>query len=313
MTRIALVLVAAVLSGCGGVTVTERPAGTIVFVTDSNRLTAIDVTTGRRASRRIRAVPACGAELFVTGSHIVFSGVAGGRTTAFSIPLTLDRPARRLGVAHVVVPSTTDGRVWLAGSDCDRRRMVGVRELTVDGEVTFESHRRVPAETVLGAVPDGLLLSRGRTLRVWDPLTGTSRDAGLRWAFEVEGSLLAGCVVVDVCNELTIVDTASGRTVPVPGRLDLGTAFSPDGALLAAPALRRGRWSVALVDADTGSHRIIPGSGTGRRYPEVRWSRSSGWLFIRAGRRVLAYRPGASRVETPPIRVPEWALGFTVG
>lgn len=310
MARIALVLIAAVLSGCGAAAAAERPAGTIVFVSDDNRLTAIDVATGRRATRRIRAVAACGAELYVTGGHVLFSGVIKGRTTVFSIPLALDRPARRLGTAHVFVPSTTDGRVWLAGSDCDRRRMVGVRELTVDGEVTFESHRRVPAENVVGAMADGLVVSRGRTLSVWDPVTGAARGTGLRWAFGVEGSLLAGCVDL-ACGELTITDTASGRMVPVP-RADLAATFSPGGALLAAPVRRRGRWSVALVDTSSGAVRIIPGSRTGRRYPDVGWSRSSGWLFIHARRRVLAYRPGASRAETLPIRVPEWVLGFTV-
>jgi hypothetical protein len=313
MARIALILVAAVLCGCGEVEspVAERPAGTIVYVSDENRMTAIDVASGHRATRRIRAVPACGGELYVTGGHIVFSGVVKGWTTVFSIPLTLDRRARRLGVAHAVVPSTTDGRVWLAGSDCDRRRMVGVREITVDGEVTFESHRRVPAETVVGAVPAGLLISRGRALRVWDPVSGAERGTGLGWAVGIEGSLLAGCVSVEQCNELTIVDTATGRTVPAPGRLDVGARFSPDGALAATAAQRRGRWSVALVDTSSGAHRIIPGSRTGKIYPDVRWSRT-GWLFIRAGRRVLAYRHGASRAELLPIRVPAWAIAFTV-
>jgi hypothetical protein len=287
-----------------------RPAGTIVFLSDSNRLTAIDVASGHRASRKIRAVPTCGAELYVTGGHIVFSGVVKSWTTVFSIPLTLDRRARRLGTAHAFVPSATDGRVWLAGSDCDRKRMVGVRELTVDGGVTFESHRRVPAENVIAALPDGLVVSRGIVMSIWDPATGAARGVGLGWAFGAEGSRLAGCVGVDACHELTIVDT-SGRKVPVPG-VEVGGMFSPGGALLAAPVRRRGRWSVALVDARSGAHRIVPGSRTGRRYPDIAWSRSSGWLFIHAGRRVRAYRPGASRAETLPIRVPEWVLGFTV-
>jgi hypothetical protein len=320
MARIALVsfLVAAVLSGCGEAqapraAVTERPEGTIVFLTDDNRLTAIDVASGQRVTRRIRSVPSCGAELYTTGGHIVFSGVIKGSTTVFSIPLTLDRRPRRLGVAHAFVPSTTDGRVWLAGSDCDRTRMVGVREMTVGGEVTFENDRPVPAETVVGAVPEGLVVSRGSTMSIWDPVTGAARGAGLGWAFGIEGPLLAGCVAVDACNELTIVDTGSGRTVPVPGRLDMGGRFSPDGAWLATAARNDRRWRVALVDTSSGASRIISGSRTGKVYPDVRWSRTSGWLFIRAGRRVLAYRPGASRAERLPIRVPEWALGFTVG
>ena len=109
-------------------------------------------------TRRVRSLPACGAELFVTGDHIVFSAVVKGATTVFSIPLTLDRRPARLGTAHVFVPSATDGRVWLAGTDCDWTEMVGVREVAVDGEVTFESAARVPGDWVAGAVPDGLVV-----------------------------------------------------------------------------------------------------------------------------------------------------------
>jgi hypothetical protein len=321
MARVAIVffLVAALLSGCGAaelpvISVPERPAGTIVFVSDSNRLTAIDVASGRRTTRWIRSVPGCGAELFVTGGHIVFSGVVKGRTTVFSVPLALDRGPRRLGAAHMFAASATDGRVWMTGTDCERMRMAGVRELTVDGEVTFESDRRVPADVLLGAVSDGLVISHQRALHVWDPVTGTGRRLNLEWAFGIEGTLLSGCAAD--CSRLAIVDAASGRTVPVPssGRreLDMGGAFSPGGALLATPARRGRRWAVALVDARTGRHTIIPGSRTGRVYPGLRWARSSGWLYIVAGHRVKAYRPGADRAETLPIRLPRSVIAFTV-
>ena len=284
-----------------------------MFVSDSNRLTAIDVASGRRTTRRIRSVPACGAELFVTGGRIVFSGVTKSLTAVFSVPLALDRAPTRLGTAHMFVASATDGRVWLAGSDCDRRRMVGVRELTVDGDVTFENDRRLPGTYVVGAVPDGLLVSRGRTLLVWDPVTGTARAAGVEWAFGIEGTLLAGCTVGSECGELAIVDTATGRTVPVrSSRLDMGATFSPRGKLLATPVRRGRRWAVALVDVRTGTHTIIPGSRTGRVYPELQWARSSGWLFIRDGRRVRVYRPGTARAETLPMRLPRAVLAFTV-
>jgi hypothetical protein len=320
-TAIVSLLAAALLSGCGAaeppaVSVPERPAGTIVVLSDSNRLTAIDVATGRRTARRIRSVPACGAELFVTGGHIVFSAVLKGRTTVFSVPLALDRRPRRLGAAHMFVASATEGRVWLTGTDCDRVRMVGVRELTVNGEMTFENDRRVPGTYVAGAVPEGLLVSRGRTLDVWDPVTGAARRLDLEWAWGIEGSLLAGCVAGSECNTLAILDVASGRSVPVRSSerrvLDMGGAFSPGGGLLATPARKGRRYAVALVDARTGRHTIIPGSRTGRVYPELEWARSSGWLFIRDGRRLRAYRPGAGRAETLPIRLPRSALAFTV-
>jgi hypothetical protein len=322
MARTAIVvLLAAWLAACGDVesrpaAATERPAGTIVVASDSNRLTAIDVASGRRTTRRVRSVPACGAQLFVTGGHIVFSGIVRRITTVFSIPLSLDRRPVRLGGAHLFVPSATEGRVWLVGTDCDRVRMVGVRELAVDGGVTFENDRSVPADTVAGAVPDGLLISRRHELLVWDPVTGTSRRLGLEWAFAIEGSQVAGCAAGSECDDLAIVDTATGRTVPLEpgahGELDMGGSFSPDGRVLATPVRRGRRWAVALVAPRTGAHAIIPGTRTGRVYPELRWARSSGWLFIRDGRRLRAYRPGARRAERLPIRLPRSTVAFTV-
>lgn len=276
-------LVLVLLSGCGGAerepAVTEKPQGTLVVLADENRLTTIDVASGRRATRRVRSLPPCGAELFVTGGHIVFSAVIRGSTTVFSIPLSLDRRPTRLGTAHVFVPSATDGRVWLAGTDCDRNAMVGVREVSVGGEVTFESDRRVPANFVAAAVPDGLVVSRERELFVWDPITGRRR----------------------------------GLTLARPIRqLDAGGAFSPDGSWLAVPALAGRRWRAALVDLRTGAETPVRGSGARNWYPDLRWS-SSGWLFIRAGFRVQAYRPGAARVERLPIRLPRSTIAFAAG
>ena len=187
--------------------------------------------------------------------------------------------------------------------------MVGVREVTVDGDVTVESDHRVPGTYVAGAVPDGLLISRGRALDLWDPVTGTSRRQPVEWAFGTEGSLLAGCAEGSECAHLAIVDTASGRTVPVSRRLDLGGTFSPDGEWLATATRDGRRWRVALVDARTGTHTIIRGSRIGGSYPELRWARS-GWLFIRDGRRVRAYLPGAPRAERLPIRLPSSAVAF---
>lgn len=210
----------------------QPPAGTLVVLSDANRLTAIDVASRRRETRRVRTLPACGAELFVTGGQIVFSAVVKGRTTVFSIPLTLDRRPRRLGAAHVFVPSAVEGRIWLAGTDCHRTAMVGVREVSVEGEVTFDSDARVPGNWVAGAVPDGLVVFNERADFVWDPRTGRTAQA----SFDPDG---------------------------VP---------SPDGSRLAVPVHAQRRWSVELVDARTGARTPIRGSATGRWFPELAWS-----------------------------------------
>ena len=124
--------------------------------------------------RRV-AVASCGPELFVTGGHVVFAEVRKQKTIVFSVPITLDQPPRRLGSAHAFFPSATDGRVWLAGVDCNKRKMVGVKEVTVEGKVTLQSHRRVPGSWLSGAVERGLVLQRAHSLSVWDPSTGRTR------------------------------------------------------------------------------------------------------------------------------------------
>jgi hypothetical protein len=115
-----------------------------------------------------------------------------------------------------------------------------------------------------------------------------------------------------------IVDVDTAREVRVrPQRgykLDPGGRLSPDGSLLAAPAVADGRWSVALVNTWDGTTRMIPGSETGRWYPAPRWAASSGWLFFRAGStRVKAYRPGATRAVGLPFALPRRAPDFLAG
>jgi hypothetical protein len=319
----------AALAACGGeapappaaaphAAVSDRPAGTLVYVSGGNRLAAVDVASSRRRVRRVSSLAACGPELHVTDGRVVFSGIRRDRTIVYSAPLTLDRPPLRLGPAHLVVPSATEGRVWLLGVDCHRSAMVGVREFTVDGQVTVDSRRRVPGTWVDAAAPEGLLVRRRRALLIWDPRSGrTVRRLALDAVFGGRRDLLVGCTAASDCSDVAVADATSARTVVarLPGwRLDGGGELSPDGKRLAAPVRHGRRWGVALVDARTGEASLIRGSRTGRAYPFVAWSVSSGWLFIRGGGgRVLAYRPGAARAVRLPLRLPPEAVSFAAG
>jgi hypothetical protein len=295
-----------------------RPAGALVVVFPSGRIAAIDVASGRRTVRRVPSVAACGPQSYVSGGNVIFGGVRASRTVVFSSSVSLDRPPKRLGRAHAFVPSATDGRVWLAGVDCNRRAMIGVREVTVDGRTTFASGRRVPRGWLAGAVEGGLVIERRRTVTVWDPRArGTGRRLPLEAVADIQGNKLLGCRR-SRCRELLVLDAATAGEVRVRSmhrhKLDRGGRFSPDGSLLAAPAVADGRWSVALVNTRDGTTRIIPGSQTGRTYPAPRWAASSGWLFFRAGgMRVKAYRPGAQRAIMVPFRLPRRAPDFLAG
>jgi len=300
----------------GDIAPSERPAGTLVFVTGSGRLVAIDVASGRRVTRRVPAIASCGPEMHVTGGHVVFAGVRNDHTVVFSVPVTLERRPRLLGRAHAFAPSATEGRVWLVGTDCHRPMMAGYREVTVHGSTIRVSRVRVPGAWLAAATPAGLVVQRGRAgLGIWDPATRATRTLGLDGVSDARGERLTGCA--RSCSTPAIVDTETGRTVVArwSGRGRLGDArFSPDGSILAAPAFSHRRWRVALIDASSGATTIVRGSRTGDSYPEPRWSRSSGWLFVRArANRILAYRPGARRAVELPFRAPRQAIGYTAG
>jgi len=317
MARLGLVLlvgaVSLVLAAplAGQVEDGARPSGRLVFLMDGNHFLSVDVATGRRTVRKIRGVAGCAPQLHTTGGHIVFSGVRKRRTVVLSMPTSLDKPPRLLGEAHAFVPSATEGRVWLAGVDCDRRGMVGVQEVAVDGRVTFRSDRRIPGRWLVGALGQGLVL-HGKAPLVWDPRTGNTSPIALRTVVTAHGELIAGCLQRARCRPLTILDTTTSRLVharaPAGKRMDLAAQFLPDGAQLAVPALEGQRWSVALVDPRDGTTTLVPGSETGERYPSPIWT-SSGWLLFRSrDARVMAYRPGEAQAVELSVRWPRRAI-----
>ena len=316
---VGLGLAVVLISGRGssaGVSV-QAPAGTLVFTAGTNRLTAIDVASGRRTVLKVPSVAACGPQMHVTGGHVIFAAVEDERTVVFSAPVALDQPPRRLGTAHAFVPSATEGRVWLAGVSCTRNAMVGVREVTVDGRVTQESRRHVPASWLAAAAPGGLVLQRSRELAVWDPGTGRSgRPLALQAVAASGGPLLAGCAAGPHCSGLSVVDATSGRRVDAQRLrghdLEQDARFSPDRKLLAAPARSGRRWSVALVDTRSGRTALVRGTRS-RQYPQLSWAASSGWLFVAQGRRMLAFLPGRPRAVELRFRAPRRAIGFVAG
>jgi hypothetical protein len=289
----------------------------VLYVTDGNRLTSVDVASGRTTRRRVD-VASCGPSVYVTGGHVVFAEIRKGRTIVYSLPVELDRAPRRLGSAHAFVPSAVDGRIWLAGTDCSRRRMVGVKEMTVEGKVTASSRRRVPGWLV-GAVDDGLVLQRRRSVFAWDPASGRKvPQPKMNAVSGMQGNRLAGCTPGTRCSGLSIVDAATGDSVAVrlepPYRLGGMAHFSPDASLLATPVVAKRRWAIAIGHAADGRLSIVPGSESGKWYPDVAWSRSSGWLFFRARHgRLMAWRPGEPRAVALPFRLPRAAVSFMAG
>ena len=117
------------------------------------------------------------------------------------------------------------------------------------------------------------------------------------------GVVPEGLVMLDEREDF-VWDPRTGRTADV--RFDVDAVPSRDRSLVALPVRKRHRYSVSLDGTP------IRGSATGRWYPELTWS-ASGWLFIRAGFRVKAYRPGAARAVTLPFRLPRSTIAVAAG
>ena len=113
--RILAAVAIAALPACGGEPppapapaaksrVSERPAGTLVYVSGSNRLTAVERRDRPPPRAHGATVATCGPELHVIAGHVVFAGAQEGPDDVFSAPLSLDRPPIRLGSAHALRP-----------------------------------------------------------------------------------------------------------------------------------------------------------------------------------------------------------------
>jgi hypothetical protein len=238
---------AAVPSGSG-----DMPPG-MLFLRHvrEQSITRIDLASGESTTVSLpQLVPGDPPfHLVATGGRLVFYG--GSHT--YSLDPDLKSPPQDLGESWYFVPSAREGRVWLTTLDPESpetvRDLKAVQEVTVDGAVTVPETGRPPSRgpTVLAAVNDGLLFQEHDELKLWDPLAEkvTARLSG-PFPADTHGNLVAWCA--QGCPKLHITDVATGQDVavsPSPSFRFEETYdgdFSPDGALLAVPAVTsRGR------------------------------------------------------------------------
>jgi hypothetical protein len=289
MHRASALLATIALAGCGtatepGAAPAPTPSGTLFLSgREPGVLIRVDAATGTVSTRTgVRQLGGGDPPymLHFTGGRLVTFAL--GRASSFAPDL---RRPKSLGEAWFWVPSSTPGRIWnILRTPRSNVTFRGVREVTVDGRVTFARRWRLPGWAV-GAVDDGIVLQK-RDLEVWDPATRKRvRRLPGGWPVAFRGRLVASCG--DPCETLWLNER------PVRGHFDSAWrgAFSPDGKLLAVGG--RGR-RLAIVDVASGVVRLIPGALRDGVYGRMTWS-SSGWLFWNAGDgRIGAWRPGAA-------------------
>jgi hypothetical protein len=237
-----------------------------------------------------------------------------------------DRPSHPEVLADdswIFIPSSEEDRVWVGVLDPESpetvRPLGAVREVSVDGEVTFADTRPPGGRWPIAAVEEGLVFEMGReheALEVWDPRSGDIiRRLPGAFPLSWQGHLLVWCDAE--CDEVHITDFSTGadRIIQLPlGILSAeGAALSPDGTLLALIGLTdhrsdRADRQLVLVDVATGEAEPVEGTSVRPYYNFVDWSASGDSVFITGGarfehRQIIEYRPAEGTVRTLPVEV----------
>lgn len=223
----------------------------------------------------------------------------------------------------IFIPSSSEDRVWVGVLDPTspetERALGAVREVAVDGDVTFPDTRPPGGRWPVAAVEEGLVFEAPGdppTLEVWNPRSGEiirrlSDAFPLAW----QGHLLVRCDAE--CEEVSIADFSSGedRVISLPPGIASadGAAFSPDGTMLALIGLtddqfHRADRQLVVVDVATGEAETVEGTAVQPYYNFVEWSASGDSVFITGGerferRQIIEYRPSQGTVRTLPVEV----------
>jgi hypothetical protein len=311
-----------VVAGCGRTesdspSVGSPPEPTLLYLAGDGALTVVDVDAGTAKVHTIAELaPGDPTQRIVRrGNRLVL----WGRDT-FVLDLDLRSPPRKLGDSWFFIPSAKPDRVWLAhldpASPDTMRTLAGVREVSVDGRVTFPHVRPPGGGWPVAAVGDALVFEDRRGgLELWNPATGefTRRLPGASLG-PSQGELLAWCEGDGRVLHVTDVGNDRDQAVAPPQgfvAFDCGSgAFSPDSLSLAVLA-RAGGYeadrSLALVDLASGAAEAVAGSTVHPDYMFVAWSSEGDRVFLSGGpddeRHLLQYRLGEPNAIPLPVEV----------
>jgi hypothetical protein len=242
---------------------------------------------------------------------------------------TVAQPRTLVRDSWIFIPSAVPDRIWVGILDPDspetERRLVAVREVAVDGQVTVGDVRPPGGRWPVAATSSALAFQSqgsgqgGDQLELWNPRTGkVLRRLPGEFPVASHGDLLAWCR--QSCARLQVTNVATGKEIQVrPPAGAFGFApyqgvFSPDGKLLAvpvrsdsAPTTQDPKWRLALVDVEKGTATLVQGP-TLQGYVFVDWSPAGTTVFITGGdrfkeRTIFEYRLGTASARRLPVKV----------
>lgn len=296
----------------------DEPTDATVYLSTDTHLTVVDVDRNVVDTNPVGELAPGDPpyRLVARGDQLVFYGRDG---TYRLDPAGGGQPTL-LGPSLFFVPSAAPDRVWLVdrtGDGQDDR--FTLREVDLAGNETVPAALAPPGRPV-AAVTDGVVLQSGDdSLVVWDARSDEVRRR-LPGSFPIAaaGNILAWCA--RPCRSLHVTDVATGEDQEVlapDGTTFLGYegAFSPDGRTIAVPLIAAGRdgsSTVALVDAEDGDVRTIPGARLSE-LGHLAWARSGDRLFFEMGEGQLGtFRLGSPTAQRLRANVPP-SNGLAVG
>jgi hypothetical protein len=286
-----------------------------LFLAGDGELTVVDVDAAQSKVHRVPELAPGDPRYRIVrrGDQLVLFGF-----DTYVVDLDLRSPPRKLGESWFFIPGAEPDRVWLTELDPaspeTERALAAVREVSVDGHLTFPGVRPPGGRWPDAAVGDTLVLEDGKGgLELWNPATGAfTRRLPDAEVGPAQGDLLAWCERDG--GILHVIDVESGRDravepPPAFAAFDCWSgAFSPDGSTLAVAVVLEDAASdaertLALVDLDDGEATPVEGSSVHPHYGFVAWSAGGDRVFMSGGgpddRRLLQYRlgePGAVRI-----------------
>jgi hypothetical protein len=312
-------------AGCGaepqGAVETNPPRPPELVLAGDGEMWVVDVPAGRARHVQVGELSPGNPDHRVVrrGDRFVFWGYATYVAAEPGGPLE-----RVADDTWFFIPSAHPDRIWVTvldpSSPATVNALKAVREITVDGQVTFPDVKPPRGRWPQGAVTSGLLYYRDRGWSVWDPRTGenVSRlDLGGPLG-PTHGDTIASCAA-EPCVELWLTDARTGQRriahAPRGKAFQLSeAAFSPDGRQLAAPvndasaSPSESPADLTLTHVRSLKTQIVPGSTVSPYYVFTAWSAQGDHVFITGGKRfkprtIVAYRLGQRTARTLDIEV----------
>jgi hypothetical protein len=258
---------------------------TVILRDTGDGVSLVDLDTGRVVTRTIDGQRQGDQpyRLLVVGNNVVV-----GWSPVYVAPLD-GSPSRVLGAGTVAVPAAEPGHVWLVQYPSGTDNQESAIEVDLSG-TPVHATLPPPGTSVLAGIPDGLVVTVGEGLGLWNAMSGPLKPLGPAddaMFIDAKPDVVAWCQ--DLCSMLHFTDPKDGSDIaePVPGgeHANFQSArLSPDGKTLTVSAGASNTYKdtpdptqrTLLIDTRTGTLTSV---GADPDFLSYVWSPDGQYLF----------------------------------